>query len=1699
MRERFAGRYVLLKPLGSGGMGDVFLALDLTTGAECALKRLARRTPLATPELMRREFDALTRVRHPAIIAVYELGFDFDGTPYYTMEYVPGLPADRAIARGDWVALPFVAAEVARGLEALHAAGVTHGDLKPSNLLVVPGPGPGALPAAVRLVDFGLAALRDERAGGHRGTPGFAAPEVVRGERPGAASDLYGLGSTLYALVAGRPPYEGEHPSSMLRRQQQGPPPARPLEESGAPTALVRLILRLLAPSPLERPADAREARRELERLHPAARRPLADRMRGVVTAGRERELAWLDTRNEADGARLVILVGEAGMGKSTLLGELAARAALAGRGVAWLVCSGADGAGASALRIARRLAAEAGIDADADGSLTPAARVALAGETPELPEAELSALVESVAAWSLAAARRRGVPLLLVDDSERMDPLSRAFARRIIVHPAAAPMTWVWARRPDAAGGPEDERLLLEAGLAETLRLEPLDAGGLERLAAARLGEPVPGALLEFLVRGTGGHPGLAVEMLRAAADAGALRETETGLLLVAERLEGLATPPSFEASLLERFEAAPSSARAVALALAVMGRPLGAERLRAIEPRADAAAAEALVAAGLAFRDEGGALGLMPPALAGALLERLEPGARDALHRAALASGPLAEAERFGHLARLGEIGAALEAAEAAFVSRPDARLAAAAAALAEAERPATAATWHERAARALSARGRYAAARPHLERALALDPSPAARPGRWVMLSTACLRVGRPEDAARVAAAALAEPLPAAARSLVLGNEASRLLGLGMRDEALPRAREALALAGSTGDDAAIGATAMTLSAALLECGAGAEAAAMAERAVEAFARVRDVTRELRALGACASIAHARREPAEGERLHREAIARARAHDARLPLEEMLLNSAVALGEAGRWAESRQAAAESLRLALEDGRPRGAALALANLAQTDGLMGDASNALREARAALKLCRVHAPQLLDFAWRSLSQALRNAGRLRLAERYAQRALARRMRGSGDEGGDWCRIELGRVRAARGDWARAGALWERPLAEARPIGSLDRAVLAALAGRAALRRGAFEVAAARLEAVDAWLAGHAAPYAAAIAELLRAELALAQGRAAEGIAGAGRALERLERLPAPAERAQAALELSRLALAAEGEVRAPLGAWLDLAAGIFERLGDHRGREATLALTVDWLRRAGTRVPAAGRERNLIESVSRLINSMSDFHELTRRAMQAAVEQLDAERGVLLLADAESGRLSPVAEHGAVDATTRRDAVGYSRRVVERVAESGGSLLIGDAPADPEARSQSVVDLRLRSIVCVPLYLGGRVVGAVYLDDSRRPDVFSDADRALLEGFAHLMAVAIENSRGHQEVLRANELLVGENLSLRKEVSARFRAESLIATSSAMLRVLAIVERAARVRATVLLTGENGTGKELVARILHHGGKRRLKPFVAVNCGAIPESLLETELFGILPQVATDVRARDGRFVQADGGTLFLDEIGEMPLKQQVALLSAIASREITPVGGGKPIPVDVRIIAASNRDLRQLVERGAFREDLFYRLNVIPIEIPPLRERKADIPALAQHFVALHARQQEREVPSLSREFLAVLMQSDWPGNVRELQNYVERVLAMTPGDTLYPTPPPRDLEERASRVKLGQGGTLASMVEGLERRAIEEALDRAAGNQSLAARQMGMTEQSLRYRIRKYGLASYRQIRRTRRNRM
>ena len=333
-------------------------------------------------------------------------------------------------------------------------------------------------------------------------------------------------------------------------------------------------------------------------------------------------------------------------------------------------------------------------------------------------------------------------------------------------------------------------------------------------------------------------------------------------------------------------------------------------------------------------------------------------------------------------------------------------------------------------------------------------------------------------------------------------------------------------------------------------------------------------------------------------------------------------------------------------------------------------------------------------------------------------------------------------------------------------------------------------------------------------------------------------------------------------------------------------------------------------------------------------------------------------------------------------------------------------------------------------------------------------------------------------------------KLLTSENRRLRSELESHTRPRSLVGTSNAMQQVYELVSQVACTKTNVLVSGESGTGKELVARAIHDQSGRKDHPFVAVNCGAIPENLLESELFGHVKGAFTGAfQNKAGLFESADGGTLFLDEIGEVPLSLQVKLLRVIQDKHIRKVGGNGDDPVDVRIVAATNRDLQQEVAGGTFREDLFYRLNVIQIHVPSLRERMEDVPLLVQHFIQKFARELGKEIESIDDEALARIQAYDFPGNVRELENTIERAAALCQeGRIGVEILPPAILDPRptlsSSRLPL-EGGSLDDMLAKIESELLREALVRSGGVKKKAAQLLGVSFRSFRYRLEKLGI--------------
>jgi two-component system NtrC family response regulator len=331
---------------------------------------------------------------------------------------------------------------------------------------------------------------------------------------------------------------------------------------------------------------------------------------------------------------------------------------------------------------------------------------------------------------------------------------------------------------------------------------------------------------------------------------------------------------------------------------------------------------------------------------------------------------------------------------------------------------------------------------------------------------------------------------------------------------------------------------------------------------------------------------------------------------------------------------------------------------------------------------------------------------------------------------------------------------------------------------------------------------------------------------------------------------------------------------------------------------------------------------------------------------------------------------------------------------------------------------------------------------------------------------------------------VRDHHRLLTENRDLREELRERHRIEGIIGESGRMLEVFSLVRRVASSEATVLIRGESGTGKELIAKAIHYASPRASGPLVKVNCAALPETLLESELFGHEKGAFTGALAnRKGRFEVASGGTIFLDEIGDLPAHLQAKLLRVLQEREFERVGSSRPIHVDVRILAATHRDLEGLLKSGQFRDDLYYRLNVVTIVLPPLRERRQDLPLLMDHLLRVFAEKNGKKIRGFTPEAREALLRYDYPGNIRELENIIERASVITRNDVIGRADLPISIQEPEAEDN-SNNTNLSVVVERLERRLIKEALARSGGVQTRAAEHLGITERNLRYKLKKYG---------------
>ena len=435
---------------------------------------------------------------------------------------------------------------------------------------------------------------------------------------------------------------------------------------------------------------------------------------------------------------------------------------------------------------------------------------------------------------------------------------------------------------------------------------------------------------------------------------------------------------------------------------------------------------------------------------------------------------------------------------------------------------------------------------------------------------------------------------------------------------------------------------------------------------------------------------------------------------------------------------------------------------------------------------------------------------------------------------------------------------------------------------------------------------------------------------------------------------------------------------------------------------------------------PSARRARDLNSflKIATGIGGIRDQESLQWQLLGLIFDVVPAERGAVLLCDNPDEFTSTAAWDRVLGPG---HPVRVSRTVVQRALQERVGLVVSDALGNETLRQvKTLFELKVRSLLCVPLLVADRVLGAIYLDSTSSTVQFDEDHLQVMTAVAGIASLAFDNVR-HWEQLQQ------ENQELRAEIELE---HNMVGGSPAMRKVFDFIRRVAPTDSTVLIQGESGTGKELVARAVHRNSSRADRPFVAINCAAITETLLESELFGHEKGAFTGAAAqKKGKVEVAEGGTLFLDEIGELAPGLQAKLLRVLQEREFERLGGNKPIKLNIRLVAATNRSLPEAVKAGTFRNDLYYRLNVVALNMPLLRERREDISVLAEHFVAKASRKCGMRMKSLSSEALACLMHYDWPGNVRELENALERALVLGSTDSILPDDLPEAVLEAGS----------------------------------------------------------------------
>ncbi len=1662
-------RYHVVKTLGGGAQGQVLEVIDaLAEDRRLALKTLTKGVP---GSLLRFEFEQLTKLDHPHLVEVYDLGvvtetFGADspavGTAFFTQELVPGIPAHIWAATlsedNRTHAIAKVGVAVTRALEWLHSRGLLHRDIKPSNILV------GRDGDLVKLIDLGLACRTSGPDGLRAGTLAYMAPEALRGF-PDERSDLFGLGVTLAELFTGAPPKAGT-----------------PLSKTAAanlPAELWKLLSRLVEPLPERRLQSARETvlalgralgggvldrEREAELLDATSEIDTsltrATRVRTSDLIGRTEERAALDQwlneslAAEAESPSLAVIAGPPGVGKSRLC-----RAAVVDT---QLKFSARGDTPPTMIHGSLRNILSA-VSCETDLRESPNLACWLRGIQPDQnvdDQATQGGLLLGEMARSMYTIERPCVfSIEGADDALVMELL--AFLSDRTDDPHDSPIAVIAEMRNDSSArraAAQSDALLLD--------IRPLGLDDEAAMLSQVLLKPPNKELVKRVHQITGGVPLLTEAVLAV------LQQRRTGFDSTTKRLDALALEKHpgglVRTGLLGVLD---EPVRTITEAFAVIGCPAALDEIMSVAGIDDADnalfAMGRLERLGWLIRDSEDRLSLSG-FIAHSLVDALSKSKARGLHERALLT-----------LRKRPETDPSLLAHHAALAQRSDEARALA-----------------RRAANMLEATGDLAGAAEQLELLLTLGDG---EDDDAVMaeLARICRQTGLYDRAIALAISVEQGGGSLAPRAALERAAALRLSGQGAQALAV---FEKLCV--SADRDVALEARTIAARICLDRGDVEAAAARIGELPNDADPRlVRSGTLATAGLIALQQGNHDRAqvlfvtglEAAEKSATPRD---RARYHG----LIGMVFHAR------NSWESAAKSYRAALDLADSAGDRHGAATYAVNLAAAYTELGRVRDALDCYNDGLgRLRRIGRAAELAQAGANYAELLGRVGDTTGAETASKQALEDAEQTASDRVIALAACVRGDVLCSVGGLDQAAALLER----AERLASETGATFELVSSRQHLAECALK--GGDLNSAAQWLADAEQAGADSSGQLeleqkrLQLELAVAEGRDPQqsldqllSTLPTGNDALRMNQVDAFATAARVASQHKNTQIA-ERTARNALEILTKL-----EQATPSLHREAENPLTQEMkeicmatqdeqtLAQSDARI-SAGAWEHLVRINTRL-NSELRVARLLELIMDAAIDITGAERGFLLISDLK-GELKVRCARNIDQESLAPGEQSFSRSVALKAFELGEPVLTTDAQEDERFQSMlSVVSLNLRYVAAVPLQVKGRTTGTIYLD-SRSGGRFDEPRMNLLRALADQAAIALTNARlthenrhRQRKIERLNQQLSatldnreGELEKVKDELSkrtddliARYRYQEIVARSTAMDELFKLLDRVVDSDLPVIVEGESGTGKELVARALHFNGPRKRKPFVAENCAAIPETLLESVLFGHARGAFTGaVRDSRGLFVEANGGTLFLDEVSAMPLAMQVKLLRVLQDGAVRPVGGPKTTQVDVRVIVASNANLGAMVKQGRFREDLYYRLNVVCLELPPLRRRTEDIPLLAAHFTTKHG---GKSPPKISREAIEALIEYPWPGNVRQLENEIMRATVLS-DDVI-------DIEHLSPELLTGISQLPDSIidlnmnrqVESLKRRLVSVALKRTGGNQTAAAKLLGLSRYGL-----------------------